>query len=390
MIPKYDPTYTYKDLFTAWQKCSQGEPEKELCAHLKALYGVQHAFLFNSARIALFALLKAYGRPGGVLMPAYTCIVVPEAVEQAGYKPQFADIDLHCLNVTRDTLQKSLTAETRVVLATHLFGIPCALEVVEQFGRDNGLLVIEDAAPALGAEVAGKPICSIGDASIISFQATKVISGEDGGALLTNNHELAEKVERLLGSAQAPKAKWMFFLKGLGRKFALNPVIYPLVQSVYHLMGKELMYEIVEPARMEEKDFFIGCSPFSSALILVQFDRLAENLSRRRQLAQIYINELSHHPHISFPAFCEGDSPAWIQFPVMVKDKGHFFRYMQLCGIDMSWTYRYSCADSYGDKTCPEAKKAAQTVLGFPTYPSLKDKEAYHICDVANRYAGVN
>src|SRR5512140_3940149 len=91
VIPRYDPTFKLRDLIAALRSPAKEDANDILCAQLRQLYGVKHAFLFNSARMALFALFKAYGRPGAVLMPAYTCIVVPEAVQCAGYRPVFAD-----------------------------------------------------------------------------------------------------------------------------------------------------------------------------------------------------------------------------------------------------------------------------------------------------------
>ena len=386
MIPRYDPTYRLRDLFGAWRKCSTGDPESELRARLKDIYRVRHAFLFDHARTALFAVLKAHGRPGDVLMPAYNCIVVPEAVESAGYRPRFVDIDRRSLGATRGALAKALTPDTTAVLPTHMFGIPCDVEEVVEFGREHGLLVIEDAAPAMGAEVRGKYVGLFGDAAIISFQATKVIAGEDGGALLTDNDELADKVSRLLDAARAPYPGWLYFLRAALRKIALRPLVYRLVIVGYRALGKEVMYEVVRPSPGEPDKILKRCPRFSSALALVQLDRLPENLERRRRLARIYFEGLASHPDITLPTVPEQGSPAWIQFPISVRDKRGFYRHMKKHGVDMSWTYRYSCAESYGRDDFPEALNAARTVLGLPTYPSLTDKAARHICDVAKKY----
>ncbi len=390
MIPKYDPTYSYRDIWVSFLRSSKHNSGKVLCDRLKDLYSLPHVFTFNSARMALFALLKAYGRTGGVLMPAYTCIVVPEAVKAAGYEPQFVDIDCHCLNVTRKTLAAALTPATTVILATHLFGIPCDLGEIRDFGREHGLLIIEDAAPAIGAEYDGKPLGSLGDAAILSFQATKVISSENGGALLTGNHELSQKVAALLEAAHKPPPIWYLFMKAIARKTTLHRHIYPILQWAYRRLGKEVMYEVVSPKNEDPATYLVRCSPFSSALVALQLDRLAENLHRRKSLAEIYLHELSHQPEIRLPQLVEAGSAAWIQFPVLVKHKLDFFRHMQQRGIDLSWTYRYSCAESYGLDGFPEANKAAHTVLGLPTYPSLSDDEARYICRMAKDYSSVN
>jgi dTDP-4-amino-4,6-dideoxygalactose transaminase len=332
-------------------------------------------------------LLKAYNRPGGVLMPAYTCIVVPETVKCAGYRPVFADVDPCTLNVNSEKLAKALIPDVTVIIPTHLFGIPCDLDEIVAFGRKHNLLVVEDAAPAIGAEYQGKKVGTFGDASIISFHNTKVISSEDGGALLTNNDEFAERVKRLVVKGMPPTNRWILFLKAILRKLVLNPKNYPLVRLMYTTFRQESMYEVVHP-RVENPETFLKlCSPFTSALVSLQMNRSEWNLERRRRLAQIYAEELHNHPEIDLIETVEKGAPSWIQFPILVKNKGHFYRHMQRQGVDMSWTYKYSCADSYGQKDFPGAQIAAKTVLGLPTYPSLTDDQARYVCSVASRYS---
>ena len=387
MIPRYDPTFQFQDLLKAFRQTAFNNSNDIIRSKLKNFYNVKHVFTFDSARIALFALLKAYNRPGGVLMPAYTCIVVPEAVNCAGYHPSFVDIDLRTLNVNSGTLAKALTPDATVIIPTHLFGISCDLEELITFGRKHNLLVIEDAAPAIGAEYQGKKVGLFGDASIISFQATKVISSENGGALLTNNDALAEKINRFFSNELPPTNHWFLFIKGILRKLMLNPRNYPLVQLAYRTVRQESMYEVVHPQIKNPETFLKPCSPFTSALVSLQMDRLEWNLNRRRKLAQIYSNKLDSHPDIKLTVPIEKSTPAWIQFPILVKNKGHFYRYMQKHGIDLSWNYKYSCAESYGQEGYPGARAAAKTVLGLPTYPSLTDDQAHYICSVASYYS---
>jgi len=343
--------------------------------------------MFDHARTAICALLIAYGRPGDVLMPAYNCIVVPEAIQSAGYRPLFVDIDLRTLNWTRDGLRRSLTPTTTAVMATHLFGMPCDLDEAASFGREHGLLVVEDAAAAIGAEYREWPVGTIGDASVISFQATKVISGEGGGALLTNDDGLATNVSRLLGSAKSARSRWLYLGKAALRRTAVARGVYPLVLTGNRAIGKEIMIEAVSPAVREPEEMLRRCAPFSSALALAQIDRLPENLRRRRQVAEIYASGLAGHPDITLPKVTQHGNPSWIQYPVMVEDKRALYRYLQQHGIDSSWTYRYSCAESYGLDGFPGSSAAARCVLGLSTYPSLSDDEARYICHVAMDYS---
>lgn len=387
MIPRYAPTYTYYDLVHSIGRCLQGKVDDNLRSRLAKLYSVKHVFLLNSARVAIYVLLKAYNQPGGVLMPAYNCIVVPEAVYYAGYYPVFVDINYHSLSMTPDALKKSISSDIKIISATHLFGIPCDVEEIMHLSQQYKVLIMEDAAPAVGAEFQGKLVASFGNAAVISFHSTKVISGENGGALLTNDDELAYKIDRFLQSAIIARGSWRLFAKAVARKIATSSWAYLTAQVGYRILHNEQMYEVVAPQTAIPPDFLKLSSRFPKWLVSMQLDRLDWNLGRRRKLAQIYQDRLSMQSGLVLPIIPENCSPSWIQFPIMVDDKMKFYKFMQRNGVDLSWSYRYSCADSFGIDGFPNAQRAARTVLGLPTYPSLSDQNAQRICDVAIKYS---
>lgn len=387
MIPRYAPTYTYTDLFNCL-KSDRGQKLKEaLAARLSNLLQVKHIFLVGSARVGLYTILSAYNRPGQVLMPGYNCIVVPEAVHYAGYRPTFVDIDPCTLNFSARALEKAITADTTVVLATHLFGIPCNLEEILELIKHRDILIIEDAAPALGAEYNGKIVGCFGDAAVISFQSTKVISGEVGGALLTNNDELAKKIHQILSSAEDRSNKLILFPKAMAYKTALGPTMYAVLRRVYAESRKELMYEVIQ-ANLEKPDGYVTRMPgYACALVNRQLDRLVWNLGRRRKIAQIYRDRLANQTHWLLPEIPLSSAPSWIQFPMITESKLEFYKYMQSVGVDMSWTYKYSCAESFGARDCPNTQQAAKKVVSLPTTPFLTDEQADQICSKALRFS---
>ena len=387
MIPRFAPTYTYSDLFSCL-KSELGEEQKEkLIARLSNLCQVKHVFLVESARVGLYVILKAYNRPGRVLMPAYNVIVVPEAVHHAGYQPGFVDIDPCTLTVSSERWEKAITPDTTAVLPIHLFGVPCNLKEILRIFKQRDILIIEDAAPALGAEYGGKMVGSFGDASVISFRGIKVISGEAGGAVLTNSDELASNIHRILLSAQERWNTRSLFLKAVAFKIALSPTVYAALRHGSALLHKEQMYEVV-PATLEQPAESIFRMPgFASALVQTQLDRLEWNLSRRRKIAQIYREQLADHAAWFLPEMAEFSNPSWIQFPMICADKLAFYKYMQSLGVDLSWTYKYSCPESFGLNDYPNAQQAAKKVISLPITPFLTDEQVYEICSKALRFS---
>jgi dTDP-4-amino-4,6-dideoxygalactose transaminase len=376
MIPRYAPTYNVADLLGALRAA---DPLARLRAELGERYGAKHVFLFRAGRSALAALLQAHGRPGAVVTPTYNCIAVPEAVTWAGCRPAFADIGPGSINMTPETLQAAITPETTAVLLTHQFGIPCDIDAMLAICRAHGLLAIEDAAPAIGARTRDRLVGTIGDAAIISFHRTKVIAGGDGGALLLDDDALAARVATLVGAQDTPGSA-----AAAGKALAWAGVMHPAAYSPLHWLHARLrgdvLFEVVTPESAPPDGLFATCAPFTAALVSAQWPRLEANLARRRRLAAIYQAELAGVPGIGVPEVAADAAPAWIQFPIFVTEKAQLYRRLLRRGIDLSWTFRYSCADSYPCPPMPNARRAAESVLGLPTYPRLTDAAAECIC----------
>ena len=386
MIPRYSPTHSFSDLFGSWRRRFNEDTEENLRYRMAKLYHTKHVYLLRTAGAALYALLKAYDRPGGVLTSSYNDLVVPEVIRYAGYYPVFADIDYKTLQMDIDSVDRASLSDITVVVPVHLFGVPCEWGGVERIHKQEKPLIIEDVAPAFGAEYRGLPAGTLGDAAILSFHHTKIISAELGGVLITNNDNLANKLDQVLKDFPVPKDDLSLFVKALARKILTGRGLYSISHATYRILNGEQMYQIAPHRPAPPKKFSSLCPRFSSALLLTQLDQLEWNLNRRRKIAQIYQDNLSDIPGIKFPLIPENSSPAWIQFPILVSNKEKFYKYMQRNGIDLSWTWRYSCAESFGLDGFPNTQKAAKTLLGLPTYPSLTDEDAHYICDVARKF----
>ena len=177
----------------------QGEPVAAFEADLAAFTGRRHAIAVGSGTDALaFALVAGGIGPGDdVLVPAFSFIATASCVLRAGARPVFADVDDDGLLDLDDAAAK-LTPRTRAVVAVQLYGQMLDPARLEAFARDHGLLLVEDAAQALGATADGRRCGAIGDASACSFDPTKTLAAPgSGGALLTDHDAFADRVRRL-------------------------------------------------------------------------------------------------------------------------------------------------------------------------------------------------
>lgn len=162
--------------------------------------GASSATSFMGARNALVATLRALGIGKGVdvLVPAYTCVVVPNAVAAAGARPVYADIELDTYGLDVDAVRAVATPRTKAVLLHHLYGLVARdYAAVADLARDRGWAVVEDCAQASGARWNGRPVGALGDVAIHSTEKTKVLTTVFGGLATTSDDRLAARLRAI-------------------------------------------------------------------------------------------------------------------------------------------------------------------------------------------------
>jgi len=178
--------------------------ERNFAAYCEA----DEAIGVSSGTMALELALRALGiGPGDeVIVPTYTFIATAEAVSTVGATPVLVDIDPHSATVTAEIVERALTPRTRGVIPVHLFGRTVEMEPLLELCRPRGIAVIEDACQAHGARYRGQRVGSLGDAGCFSFYPTKNLGGwGDGGAMVTNDAAVAEKVRLLRSHGESPR-----------------------------------------------------------------------------------------------------------------------------------------------------------------------------------------
>lgn len=171
--------------------------EEEIARYL----GVRYAVGLNSATAALHLALATLGVGEGdeVLLPSLTFVSTAHAVRYTGATPVFVDVDGETLNIDPRDLDRKATPRSKAVIAVHYGGDPCDMGAVLEVARRRGLLVVEDAAHAMGTEVdaRGRKAGSLGDAGCFSFHAVKNLATGDGGMLVTDREDVWRRARRL-------------------------------------------------------------------------------------------------------------------------------------------------------------------------------------------------
>src|SRR5512142_938673 len=157
-------------------------------------------------RMALYFILKSLDFPPGseIIVPALTFWVVPEMCRVAGLKVVFADIDPYTFTLSPEAMERAITPNTRAVLPTHLYGLPCDLDPIMEIARRHNLRVIEDCAHSLGSTYRGQMVGTFGDASFFSFQAFKPLNTFGGGLAWMRDGDLARRVGEYADAEEWP------------------------------------------------------------------------------------------------------------------------------------------------------------------------------------------
>lgn len=336
-----------------------GPKVKEFEAALSAASGVKHAIAVNSCTAALKLALVALGvGPGDeVIMPSLTFVAGAECVKQLGAEPVFCDVNEDTLCITPQSLREVISPKTKVVIPMHYGGQPAHIEEIAMSLKGSGISVLEDAAHALGTLDSGQWPGAFSDAAAYSFYATKNITTAEGGALLTNRDDLADKV-RILSLHGMDRDAWKRYLKGGTWK-----------------------YDVVE--------FGYKCNlpDLAASLGISQLNKVATLQAQRDHLAELYLQNLEHIPGVKafgkVPAL--PDRHSWCVFAVAIdEEETHINRdqlveelRMRNIGTSVHFipTHQFSAYRNAktGDMTVTE--RVARKMLSLPLYPGMHDDD---------------
>jgi dTDP-4-amino-4,6-dideoxygalactose transaminase len=174
---------------------NSGPFERELEQRLSEMLGVRYCVAMCNATIALEIAIRALNLTGEVIVPSFTFVATAHALQWQQITPVFCDIDPLTHNINPRKIEHLITPRTTGILAVHLWGRPCAIEELQAIADANGLALLFDAAHAFGCTYGTRKIGGFGRAEVLSFHATKFISAGEGGAVVTDDAALAERMQ---------------------------------------------------------------------------------------------------------------------------------------------------------------------------------------------------
>ena len=342
-----------------------GEVVESFERRFAAYLGIQHALAVTSCTGALHLSLLALGiGPGDeVITTPMTFIASSTAILEAGATPVFVDVESQTGNLDANNIEAAITPRTKAILPVHLYGQMCDMVTIRKIADEHGLFVIEDAAHCLEGVRDGVKPGELGDTACFSFYATKNLTCGEGGALVTKNKEVAEKL-RLLR------------LHGMTKTAADR-----------HREG----YQHWDMTVLGWK---YNMDNIHAALLLPQMDRIEQSWSKRDAVARLYEGLLADCPGLSMPKTHPHVRHARHLFPVFVEGgcRDAIIQGFQQDGICSVVNYRAIHLLTYFRETfgfCigefPNAEKIGESVVSLPFYPAMTEAQTTQVAATLKR-----
>lgn len=327
--------------------------------------GVQYAVALNSGTSALHAAVLACGLGPGdeVVVPSFTFIATANAALFVGARPVFADIEETTYGLDPSDVERKISPKTKAIIPVHYAGSSCRINELKEVARKHNLMLIEDAAEALGASVSGKMVGSFGDCAVLSFCSNKVITTGEGGAVVTNSREIYEKLKLVRSHGRAENANY----------FATNEYMD------YVTLG-----------------YNFRMSDITAALGIAQLKKVGQIIAMRQERAEKLSERLSHIGHINVPSNPSNFVHVYQMYTIRVKDgkavrdalmaflaKEGIFSKVYFYPVHLTQFYRqklgYNCH-------LPVTESLSDQALTLPLYPTISDQELDYISNAIAKF----
>ena len=344
-LPNKDKYKAYIDsIYESGWLTNNGDLLKELEVRLQAHLGVKHLILVANGSLALQLAYKALDLKGEVITTPFSFVATTSTLVWEGLKPVFADINPKSFNLDPAQIEQHITPHTSAIVPVHVFCNPCDIEAIQHIAQKHNLKVVYDGAHAFGVNYKGQSVFNYGDISILSFHATKLFHTIEGGAVITNDDELAKKIRLLINFGITGPIT----IEGLGTNTKMNE--------------------------------------FEAAMGLCVLDEIETINAQRKHIWQIYKKELEGL--VEFQALHSHTNNNYGYMPVLLKTEAQLLK-VQIAlngnGI-FPRRYYYPSLDMLDylqtDQVCANSRDIASRILCLPIYPGLTKEKQTEIINI--------
>ncbi|WP_226607164.1 UDP-4-amino-4,6-dideoxy-N-acetyl-beta-L-altrosamine transaminase [Bacillus cereus] len=331
--------------------------------------GAKYTVSFSNGTAALHAACYAAGITEGdeVITTPMTFVASANCILYQGAKPVFADIDNETYNISPKSIEEKITNKTKAIIPVHFTGQPVELEAIQKIAKKNNLVIIEDAAHALGATYKNKKIGSIGDMTMFSFHPVKHITTGEGGVITTNNPLFYEKLVqfRTHGIERNPQkllenhGPWYYEMQFLGYNYRITDI--------------------------------------QAALGLSQLSKLDSFIKIRKKYVDIYSKEFSCLSEIIIPKQLPQTSSSWHLYIIRLNTKllkcnrKEFYEALQRENIGVNVHYipvhlqPFYQKLGYEKGICPQAENVYEEIITLPLFPKMTEADVWDVIQAVRK-----
>lgn len=322
---------------------NQGPLAEELEIKLKEYLGVKNLFLVSNGTIALQIAIKALDLKGEIITTPYSYVATATSILWENCTPVFCDIEDKTFCIDADKIEEAVTNKTQAVLPVHVYGIPCNLEKIKKIADKHNLKIIYDGAHSFGVKINNQSVLNFGDISTLSFHATKLFHTIEGGAIITNNDKLAEKI---------------FLYRAFGHHY-----------DDYISIGIN--------GRTSE---------FNAAMGLCNLPRVKNFIMKRNEISVHYKNYLKNLP-LQYLLIPQNVDYNYSYFPVLFSDEKQMLKVKNALDENKINTRRYfypslNKLPYIKGADCPVSENTASRVLCLPVYQDLDIEDVKRISKI--------
>ncbi len=357
-------------------------------------------FTYFRGRVALAAILRALGVRAGdeVLLQAFTCIAVPEAIMSIGARPGYVDVEPGGVNMDPSALERRISGSTKAVVIQHSFGLPADVTRLGEIARQHGLSVIEDCAHTIASTVDGQVVGSFGDAAFYSYEAAKPVFVGIGGSAICND----EQTEKLVAADYA-RYESPFLLAQLetaamyyAHRIAYRPSTYWTVRSLFRTLAAAGLirgnYNKVSSSESPATDFTRRMGGIQRRLLQKALGSLESQSAHRREVAKSY-RTLIRTDRVSHLEVSPDANPIYGRYPMIAEQRPALVERAREARVELAVFYDTAVHPLRGDEqrtvayepgSCPNAEWIAERIISLPTGPRVGNREVRRSVDFLN------
>jgi UDP-4-amino-4,6-dideoxy-N-acetyl-beta-L-altrosamine transaminase len=331
------------------------EFEAQMCEYI----GCKHAIAVNSGTAALDIAVGSLGlKSGEIITTPFTFVATSNAILYNNLVPVFADIKKDTYNIDPEEIRKKIMDKTKAIIYVDYAGQPCDIQEIKEIADEHDLFLIEDACHALGAEYRGTKVGNYADITVFSFHPVKHITTGEGGMCMTNDDELAGKMNLLRNHGidkgaherSGKTASYSYDMKLLGRNYRMTD--------------------------------------FQAAIGITQLKKLDSFISKRQEIVDLYNQEFSSYDGITIPYVKKDIKHSWHLYTILLDsniDRDEFFYKMKLknIGVNVHYTpvYKHSYYGRFAIDTfqLTITEDVSNRIITLPLFPRMTSEDVIRV-----------